>query len=457
MIAGSKSRKRRSKAKAAATHCRVAIYTRKSVPEGLEQEFNSLDAQRQSIEHYVASQEAEGWVALPEHYDDGGYTGATTKRPAFQRLLQDIKADGVDVVAVYKIDRLSRSLADFAQLMDLFDRHGVTFVSVTQQFNSTSSMGRFTLNIMASFAEFERDMIAERTRDKVLASRRRGMWTGGRPILGYDIEDKRLVVNEVEAGRVRAIFALYQEAGSLLATAQELGHRDWRTKTWTNGAGTLVSGGTFTKGTLHTLLTNPLYIGKLRAGDDLCNGQHEAIVDEETWDAVHEQLAAQAVQQPERRRPWRPNKNGGLLQGLVRCAVCGSPFSYHYTSKAKGRYSYMVCAKALREGAAACPGSRVAAGEFEQFVVERIRDMGRDPAVLDATLAADKRLRKGKREDLRRALAELDPIWAELFPAERARVLALLIDRVDLNASSGDVEITFREGAPAALTMETEP
>ncbi len=374
-------------------------------------------------------------------------------------MLGDIEAGRVDVVAVYKIDRLSRSLADFAQLMSYFDRQEVTFVSVTQQFNSTSSMGRFTLNIMASFAEFERDMTAERTRDKVLASRRRGMWTGGRPILGYDIEDKRLAINRKEAKRVRAVFVLYLELGSLLTTAQELERRGWHTKSWVNSSGYTVEGRPFSKSSLHTLLRHPVFIGKVRAGGDLCDGQHTAIVDEETWQAVQDQLGAQAVQKPERRRPWRPNKNGGLLQGLVRCAVCESPFSYHYTGKGKRRYQYLVCARSLKHGTSACPGSRVAAGEFELFVVERIRAMGRDPAVLEATLAANKRLRKGKCEELRRALAELEPIWSELFPAERARVLALLIDRVDLNATTGDVEITFREGAPEVLTMgkETQP
>lgn len=216
---------------------RVAIYTRKSVSEGLDMEFNTLEAQREAVEAYVRSQRGEAWTALAERYDDGGYTGANTDRPAFQRLLADIEAGKVDVVAVYKIDRLSRSLADFARLMELFERHGVTFVSVTQQFNTTSSMGRLTLNILMSFAEFERQTIAERVRDKIHASRRRGMWTGGRPVLGYDVVEKKLVVNSEESGRVLAIFQLYRDLGSLLATTHELDFRGWTTKAWTNQEG----------------------------------------------------------------------------------------------------------------------------------------------------------------------------------------------------------------------------
>ena len=352
--------------------------------------------------------------------------------------------------------RLSRSMIDFVKLMEFFQAQGVAFVSVTETFDTSTPMGRMVLNMLATFAQFERESIAQRTKDKMLASRRRGMWTGGRPVLGYDIEDKRLVVNRKEARRVRAIFALYLELGSLLTTAQDLARRGWCTKTWTNASGTLVQGSTFTKGSLHTLLKNPIYVGKLRAGDDLCDGRHTAIVKESPWNEVQEQLAGQRVKAAPRQRPWRPKKSGGLLQGLVRCVVCGSVFSYHYTGASPKQYRYIVCANALKNGASACPGSRVAAGEFELFVVERIREMGKDPAVFEATLAADKRLRRGKREELRRTLAELEPIWAELFPTERARVIALLIARIDLNAATGDVEITFREGAPEALTMEKE-
>ncbi len=208
--------KMKGKPRGASTY-RVAIYTRKSTDEGLEGEFNTLDAQRQAVDAYVRSQRGEGWVALPERYDDGGYSGRNTDRPAFRRLLRDVKEGKVESVAVYKIDRLSRSLADFAKIMDLFEHHGVTFVSVTQQFNTTSSMGQLMLNILMSFAEFERQTIAERTRDKMAAARRRGLWTGGQPVLGYDVRDKKLVLDEEEAEKVRTVFDRYLPRGSLLA------------------------------------------------------------------------------------------------------------------------------------------------------------------------------------------------------------------------------------------------
>ncbi len=505
---------------------RVAVYTRKSVTEGLDQEFNSLDAQREAVEAYVASQRGEGWEALPERYDDGGYTGANTARPAFQRLLEDVEAGKVDAVGVYKLDRLSRSLLDFAHLMEVFQTCGVAFVSVTEHFETSSPMGRMVLNMLATFAQFERETIAQRTRDKMLAARRKGMWTGGRPVLGYDVEDKRLTVNKEEAERVRAVYELYLDLGSLLPVVDELKRRRWKTKTWTNKKGDLVRGRPFTKTSLHHMLTNPLYTGKVRCGEELYDGAHEAIVTAETWDAVQAQLAANVVGSDQ--RPRTPKPNGALLQGLAHCA-CGAALTHHYTKRGSRRYAYYVCTRQQKEGAAACPGSRVAVGELESFVLDQIQAIGRDPAVLEATLEADRKDReerkpelvaevrslrnersqletergnlldaivKGDRaapavarrlgegddelraverrqaevraevaaldtgsidpEELREALADLEPIWAELFPAERARILALLLERVEYDAAAGEVEIVFRPGGPKALTAEKE-
>ena len=515
-----KRRKTNDLAAAPPVTVRVAAYTRKSVTEGLNQEFNTLDAQREAVEAYVASQRGEGWTALTERYDDGGYTGANIERPAFQRLLRDIEAGNVDVVAVYKIDRLSRSLPDFARLMELFDRHGVTFVSITQQFNTTSSMGRLTLNILMSFAEFERETIAERTRDKITASRRRGMWTGGRPVLGYDVVDKKLVVSEEEAERVRAIADLYLELGSLLPVVAELKRRGWTTKTWTNKAGKLVRGGPFNKTSLHGLLTNPLYIGKVRCGDEVCAGAHDAIIPMDTWDAVQAQLRGNAQR---RSGPNGSNKWCALLKGLAYC-TCGAVMSPTYTTRGSKRYSYYVCAKSQKEGVAACPGSRVASGDLEAFVVERLREVGRHPEVLLAALDADAkdcearrpelvgevrrlgaerarlaserenivdavaqgssasvvllpRLDEADREltdvaqreseaqrelaaletgdidqdELTAALEDFEVVWAELFPKERARLLTLLLARVEFDAQAGDVAITFRRGGPQGM------
>ncbi|MGB9610557.1 MAG: recombinase family protein, partial [Bryobacteraceae bacterium] len=241
--------------KAAVVRC--AIYTRKSTDEGLDSDFNTLDAQRESAEAYIASQRHEGWVALPQKYDDGGFTGANLERPALQRLLSDIRDGLVNCVVVYKVDRLTRSLLDFARIMEVLDKHGATFVSVTQQFNTTASLGRLTLNILLSFAQFEREMIAERTRDKMSAARRKGKWVGGNPVLGYDVrpEGGALVVNEEEAAQVRAIFALYLELGSLLPVVEELSRRGWTLKRWTTRDGKTAGGKTFTRPRLHQLLT----------------------------------------------------------------------------------------------------------------------------------------------------------------------------------------------------------
>src|SRR5690242_484799 len=237
---------------------RCAVYTRKSTEEGLEQEFSSLDAQREAAEAYVRSQAGEGWALLPERYDDGGFTGGNMDRPALRRLLADIEAGKIDAVIVYKVDRLSRSLLDFARLMELFERHRVSFVSITQQFNSATSMGRLVLNVLLSFAQFEREIIAERTRDKIAATRRKGKWAGGRPLLGYDVDPRggRLLVNVEEAQRVRAIFGLYLEHGGLLPVVQELERRGWANKRWQTKKGQQRGGRPFTKTSLHRLLTN---------------------------------------------------------------------------------------------------------------------------------------------------------------------------------------------------------
>ena len=270
----------------AVVHC--AIYTRKSTEEGLEQEFNTLDAQRESAEAFIKSQAHEGWTCLPDRYDDGGFTGGNLERPALKRLLADIEAGKVDCVVIYKVDRLSRSLLDFARLMETFEAHKVSFVSVTQQFNSATSMGRLVLNVLLSFAQFEREIISERTRDKIAATRRRGKWSGGPPLLGYDIDDRgtRLVVNADEAAQVRAIFALYLELESLLPVVQELQRRGWTNKRWRTRAGHQSGGGPITKTALYRLLSNVVYAGRIRYKDEVHAGEHPAIIDAESFGRV---------------------------------------------------------------------------------------------------------------------------------------------------------------------------
>jgi len=251
--------------KSIAPRIRCAIYTRKSTEEGLDQDFNSLQAQREAAEAYVQSQKHLGWSLSPDHYDDGGFSGGTLDRPALQHLLADIEAGQVDCVIVYKVDRLSRSLLDFARLMERFEQRSISFVSVTQQFNTTTSLGRLTLNILLSFAQFERELISERTRDKMSAARRKGKWVGGTPVLGYDVDPRggRLVINEKEAERVRQIFELYRSHRSLSSVLAELAHRRWNTKSWKSKRGIRHSGRAFTKASLRMLLTNAVYAGKV--------------------------------------------------------------------------------------------------------------------------------------------------------------------------------------------------
>jgi site-specific DNA recombinase len=415
---------------------RVAIYARVSVSDGLEKEFNSIDAQREACAAYVASQRGAGWTALPERYEDGGYTGANTDRPAFQQLLADIEAGKVDVVAVYKIDRLSRSLLDFTQLLETFRRRNVAFVSVTQSFDTSTPMGRMVVSLLATFAQFERETTSERVRDKMLATRRRGMWSGGRPALGYDVVERKLVVNAQEAERVREIFAMYLDMGSLLAVSYELAARGWATKSWTSKRGAVVGGTPFTKNSVHDLLRNCLYVGKIRCGSELVEALHTPIIERATWDEVQARLASGAATP----RGWRPpTRNGAVLRGLLRCS-CGSSMIHHSARRHGRTYSFYVCSRALKLGAKACPGSRAPMGELEAFVIDRVRQVGRDPRVLAATVKAG----GGQEPELRRALEEFEPVWSQLTISERSRVLGLLLERVTFDAESGEVEIKFR-------------
>jgi site-specific DNA recombinase len=368
-----------------AAQVRCAIYTRKSTEEGLDQEFNSLDAQREAAEAYIASQKHEGWTCVPDRYDDGGYSGGSMDRPALRRLLAEVEAGRVDTVVVYKVDRLSRSLLDFSRIIGTLDEHGVSFVSVTQQFNTTTSMGRLTLNILLSFAQFERETIAERTRDKMSAARRKGKWIGGSPLLGYDLDPNggRLLVNEAEAAQVRAIFGLYLETESLLETARELGRRGWTAKRWVTRAGLTRGGSRFTKGTLFALLTNATYAGQVDFRGTVYPGEHAGIVDPAVWERVQRLL----------RRNGRAggravrNKHGALLAGLLRCTPCDSAMTPTYSQKGDRRYRYYVCGHAQRHGWETCPTKSLPAGEIERFVVDRIRAIGTDPKLTAEVLA----------------------------------------------------------------------
>jgi site-specific DNA recombinase len=339
----------------------AAIYTRKSTEDGLEQEFNSLDAQRESAEAYIQSQKHEGWELVPAKYDDGGYTGANMDRPALKRLLADIEAGIVNMVAVYKVDRLSRSLLDFARMMEVFDRKGVAFVSVTQQFNTSTSMGRLMLNVLLSFAQFEREMISERTRDKMAAARRKGKYVGGRPVLGYDLdrETKKLVVNPGEAKPVRQIFQWYLTHKSLIPVVRELTQPRWANKRWVTLKNEKLGGHPFNKTALHMLLTNPMYIGQVTYKGERHAGQQPAIVEQEDWTRVQELLAVNC-----HGGDTKPNGKDPtfLLQGLLRCRNCNSAMTPATASKKGHAPTATTSARQHRLGV----GTRVPRNRFRR-------------------------------------------------------------------------------------------
>jgi len=377
---------------------RCAIYTRKSTDEGLEQDFNSLDAQRESAEAYILSQRGEGLLALPEHYDDGGFSGGNLDRPALQRLLTDIKAGMVECVVVYKVDRLSRSLIDFARIIEIFEKHNVSFVSVTQQFNTTNSLGRLTLNILLSFAQFEREIISERTRDKVSAARRKGKWTGGHPMLGYDIDTRggRLIINPDEAQKVRTIFELYLDYQALLPVVRELDRRDWRSKRWLAQTGKTRGGKPFTKSMLFRLLTNVMYTGKIEFKGQIYEGEHEGIVEGKTWERV------QSILQRNGRNGGVEVRNnyGALLKGLLQCASCDAGMVHTYTVRGPRRYRYYVCVKAQQKGWANCETKSVSAPAIEAAVVQQIRKIGSDPRIVREALNRIETIRCSQIADL---------------------------------------------------------
>jgi site-specific DNA recombinase len=376
-----------------ARRLRCAVYTRKSSDEGLEQEFNSLHAQREACEAFILSQRHEGWHVLSTHYDDGGYSGGTMERPALQRLLADIGAGKIDVVVVYKIDRLTRSLFDFAKIVEAFDARGVSFVSVTQQFNTTTSMGRLTLNVLLSFAQFEREVIAERVRDKIAASKQKGMWMGGAVPLGYDAVNRKLRVNEQEAKTVQLLFELYLKLGSVRQLQEECRRRGIRTKLRTMLDGRRSGGTAFSRGHLYLILSNPIYIGRIPHKGRSYEGEHAAIIAAEPWDKVQAQLAKNAG----RKRGRASSKHPSLLAGLLFTAE-GIPFTPSHAVNHGRRYRYYVERSLLtaeaEKGKSGAPqlsdrgngiqtkGWRLPAHEIERLVLKQVAAFLRDRAVL---------------------------------------------------------------------------
>jgi site-specific DNA recombinase len=386
---------------------RCAVYTRKSSEHGLEQDFNSLDAQREAGEAYIKSQAHEGWKLIRTHYDDGGLSGGTLERPALQSLLADIQARKIDVVVVYKVDRLTRSLADFAKLVELFEAHGVSFVSVTQQFNTTTSMGRLTLNVLLSFAQFEREVAGEPIRDKFAASRRKGMWMGGTIPLGYDVKDRKLVVNEVEAETVRLIFRRYLALGCVSKLRIELHQKGVRSKQRILTSGRVLGGCSFARGALYHLLRNRTYRGEVEHKGVAYPGEHQAIVDDGLWNAVQTKLSGNV-----RQRRRKQVESGALLGGLIFDRQ-GNRMSPTYTMRRGNRYRYYI-SRALTqdrgEGADALP--RVVADDVERLVVEALgRALSLDHLAADAALGGwNSGTRKIMRESIERVIVHDEEI-----------------------------------------------
>lgn len=496
---------------------RCAIYTRKSHEEGLDQEFNSLDAQRAAAESYIQSQKHEGWTAIKTRYDDGGFSGGTMERPALTRLMDDIRDGKIDCIVVYKVDRLSRSLLDFSKLIDLFDEYDVSFVSVTQQFNTTTSMGRLTLNILLSFAQFEREIIGERIRDKKLATAKQGKYIGGQPKLGLDIVDRRYAINSKEAKLVRRIFEMFLELQSCRKVAEALNAEGLRTKEYRTKTGVDRGGKRWTEKAIYDLLTDRKYIGKIVHKSVAYNAEHKAIVSDELFESVRESLSSR-----KKHSGKDLSQRFALLRRMLRCGECGGRLQPAWTHNHGREYRYYTCSKRVKTGYANCDLPSIPAGELETMVVDQLRSVFRHPEIIARTfrevatqaedgpsaedlarleelrtqrqqaeqglrallalkdpdsdfIQAELKTRHGELTSLERkirtieakpagdidlatvtsALQRLDPVWEVLYPEEQQRVLALLVDGITVSKSR--VDVAFRPSGIEGIVGELEP
>ncbi len=423
---------------------RCAVYCRVSSDERLDQSFNSLDAQKDAGLAYVASQRAEGWIPVSDDYIDPGFSGGNMERPGLKRLMADIEAGKVDIVVVYKIDRLTRSLGDFSRLIEVFERHRVSFVSVTQQFNTTTSMGRLMLNVLLSFAQFEREVTGERIRDKIAASKAKGMWMGGHPPLGYRVEDRRLVVVDVEAQLVRRIFTDFVTCRSTTDLVRQLA-ADGKTNK---------QGKPFSKQMLYKLLHNRVYRGEIPHKGQFHPGAHEPIIDQGLWDAAHAILAQNNRQRTS--ETWQRRQPEALLLGLFYTAD-GEKYQPAFTKKANGkRYRYYVPNRKVRFGADASPAGRVPAEPIEQMVLAQIHAALMSPEMVQSVWDVAREKYPALTEpEVVLPLRQMGEVWTQLFPAERQRIVQLLIERVTLREEG--IEITWRESGWHALASEMRP
>lgn len=403
---------------------RCAIYTRKSVEDGLEQEFNSLDAQREAGEAYIASQKSNGWVCLPEHYDDGGWSGGNVNRPGLKKLLADAEAGLIDIVVVYKIDRLSRSICDFAELSRKFDQWNVAFVAVTQEINTATSAGRMMLNILITFAQYEREVITERVRDKMAASRKKGKWVGGNVALGYKVVDKKLIVEPTEAELVRQIFKRFLEIQSPKTIAYELN----RKQLWTK------QGKPWTKQKIYGVLNNHHYIGEILYKGEIFQGEQEALVDRETWELCHRFMKANDQVKGERNNSSRM-EFAAPLRGILRCGHCNGAMT-PVRAKRNGRiHHYYQCSKDLKRPESICPVKSVSASEIEKIVHEQMKTILVAPEIV---LEVAKQTGE-KPRDIIEMFSE--KFWDEVTPGERQRLMQLLLERVTINENDIRLEV----------------
>jgi site-specific DNA recombinase len=417
------------------TRVACAIYTRKSSEEGLEKEFNSLVAQREACEAYITSQKHAGWIAVRDLYDDGGLSGGTMERPALKRLLADISSGKVQIVVVYKVDQLTRSLADFAKIVDVLDAHGASFVSVTQQFNTTTSMGRLTLNMLLSFAQFEREIAGERIRDKIAASKAKGMWMGGNVPLGYEAKDRKLVINEAEAKTVRMIFRRYAELGSVTLLQEELDRQGVRSKQRAGVGGRLAGGRPFSRGILYLILQNRLYHGEVAHKGNVYLGQHEGIVDAALWSVVQDKLAANRKV----RELAGGAKAASLLSGLIFDGD-GNRMTATHANKSGRRYRYYISASLLDRGKPGVGTMRVPASEVDNLVLDKFRDLLASQNALGSSLEP-LALNAGELHAVLERADQLSRNWIGIPPVEMKELLCSVLTRVTLRADRIDITL----------------
>jgi len=424
---------------------RCAIYTRVSDDDGLDQEFNSLHAQREAGEYHIKAQAHAGWMVLADRYDDGGFSGKDLERPAAKRLMQDIERGLIDIVVVYKIDRLSRSMADFVDLMKLFDKYNVTFVSVTQHFNTDSAMGKLILNILQSFAQFEREMTAERIRDKFAASKKKGMWMGGCPPLGYDIVERKLEINAKETAVVQFIFERFLETKSTTALVRELEAKGYKTKSWTSQKKkNFHAGQMFIKSSLYKILTNPIYIGKIRHKEEVYEGQHEGIIAPGTFEKVKNIIEGRDPNRLRLPRTDAPALLRGLLFDADGYAMCSA------ASKREHKvYRYYVSTQAVKKSYDHCQIKNVPAHMLEELVIDQIRRLIVRP---EWAVRISKNCEEITQRTIIASLRKFESLWAELFPAEQIRIINLLIDKITVH--TGKLEMTLRPLGMVSLLHE---